>query len=140
MRYNDKFKNRVFSTCPIIPTFHSTFGEPIDRLEASAEQEASKNSDNKKEEGNKLLGRVETITFNTKHDIYLVKDDFGVNLMFDASLLDIIAVEQELIRICSFYINKQENINGIGPEQDLKNLYPTIDRFELLDEITDMEL
>lgn len=30
-KFNDRFKNFIFSSCPIIPRFHSTFGEPLDR-------------------------------------------------------------------------------------------------------------
>ena len=29
----------IYSTCPIIPKYHTTFGEPIDRQEISAERE-----------------------------------------------------------------------------------------------------
>lgn len=38
-KYNNVFTNPVWSTCPIIPKYHSTFGEPIDRQERSAEFE-----------------------------------------------------------------------------------------------------
>lgn len=30
-RYTNKLSNIIYSTCPIIPKFHTTFGEPIDR-------------------------------------------------------------------------------------------------------------
>ena len=30
-KFNDKFKNFIFSTNPLIPRYHSTFGEPLDR-------------------------------------------------------------------------------------------------------------
>lgn len=30
-KFNDKFKNTVYSSCPVMPRFHSTFGSPIDR-------------------------------------------------------------------------------------------------------------
>ena len=59
----------------------------------SAEIERSKNQDNKKEEGRKLMGRVDDIYFNEKQGIYLVKDDFGVHLMYDSSLLDMKSFE-----------------------------------------------
>ena len=31
IKFNEKFQNFIFSTCPIIPRFHTTFGEPLDR-------------------------------------------------------------------------------------------------------------
>mmetsp|Transcript_23046 Transcript_23046/g.22433 ORF Transcript_23046/g.22433 Transcript_23046/m.22433 type:complete len:85 (+) Transcript_23046:2030-2284(+) len=76
VKFNDKFKSFIFSTCPIIPRFHLAFGEPLERQEVSAELEKAKLSDNKKEEGKKLMGRVDTIYFCDKHDLYLVKDDY----------------------------------------------------------------
>ena len=30
-RYQGRLSNIIYSTCPIIPKFHTTFGEPIDR-------------------------------------------------------------------------------------------------------------
>jgi hypothetical protein len=29
-KYKGKFNNKVYSTCPIVPRFHATFGEPIE--------------------------------------------------------------------------------------------------------------
>lgn len=63
-------------------------------------------SDNKKEEGKKLLGRIDDISFNDKFGLYFVKDDFGLHIMFDSALFDMKCLEQEVLKICSFYINK----------------------------------
>ncbi len=30
-RYQNSLSNIIYSTCPIIPKYHTTFGEPIDR-------------------------------------------------------------------------------------------------------------
>lgn len=49
---------------------------------------SNKNSDNKKDEGKKLLGRMDQIYYNENLGIYLVKDDFGKHILFDSSLLD----------------------------------------------------
>ena len=37
VRFNNKFQNFIYSTNPLIPRFHSTFGEPLDRQEISVE-------------------------------------------------------------------------------------------------------
>ena len=63
-------------------------------------------TDNKKEEGKKLLGRVDEIIYNEKVDTYFVKDDFGVHILYDSALLDMKTLESEVLKICSFYINK----------------------------------
>jgi hypothetical protein len=106
IKFNEKFKNHVYSTCPILPRYHATFGEPIERQEMSSEIENSKVADNKKEEGKKLLGRIDEIFYNEKLEYYFVKDDFNEYIMFDCALLDMKSLETEVLKIGSFYINK----------------------------------
>lgn len=56
-----------------------------------------------------MLGRVDEISFNDKAGgFYLVKDDFGVNVMYDASFLDMVSLEKEILKTGSFYIQKLE--------------------------------
>ena len=52
------------------------------------EIEGSKIADVKKEEGKKLLGRVDEIYFNEKTGNYFVKDDFGEHIIYESTLLD----------------------------------------------------
>jgi hypothetical protein len=59
IRFNERIQNFIFSTNPILPRFHSTFGEPLSRQEISTEMISNKNSDNKKDEGKKLLSRMD---------------------------------------------------------------------------------
>jgi hypothetical protein len=47
----------MWSTCPVLPKFHSTFGEPIERQEVSTEFEV--NQDPKKDQAQRLLGRID---------------------------------------------------------------------------------
>jgi hypothetical protein len=55
--------------------------------------------------------------------------------MYDASLNDMQTLELELIKICSFYINKVEPLT----DTDLRNILPTLDRQRMLTEICDLE-
>ena len=98
---------------------------------------SNKNSDNKKDEGKKLLGRMDQIYFNETLSIYMVKDDFGKHILFDCALLDMQLMEQEVLRIVSYYINKQEPVLA---ECDLRNIFPACDRFELIDQAFECEL
>lgn len=50
-RYNDRLSNYMYSTCPIVPKFHATFGQPIERQEISTEIDLSRNADVKQGEG-----------------------------------------------------------------------------------------
>lgn len=29
-KYRGKFCNKIYSTCPVVPRFHATFGEPVE--------------------------------------------------------------------------------------------------------------
>jgi len=29
-KYKGKFCNKIYSTCPVLPRFHATFGEPVE--------------------------------------------------------------------------------------------------------------
>ncbi len=106
LAFNDSFKNLVFSTHPLLPRFHATFGEPLNRLEISQERQAQKTQDNKKEEGKRLLGRVDTIEWNEQTGFYFVKDDFGKYIMYDAAMLDMKKMDEEMLKMVSYYINK----------------------------------
>ena len=41
------------------------------------------------------------------------------------------SMEMEILQICSFYINKAEPVF----DNDLKNIYPSVDRLKILEEI-----
>lgn len=41
------------------------------------------------------------------------------------------SLEKEILKVCSFYINKLEPLVDKG---DLSNIYPGVDRFRILDE------
>ena len=51
--------------------------------------------------------------------------------MYDCTFADMRALEQELIKIMSFYINKMEPLM----ETDLRIVFPTVDRFNLVKEM-----
>ena len=57
-------------------------------------------------------------------------DDFGIHVLYDAAFVDMRSIEQEVLKICSFYINKAEPLL----DNDLRNMYPSVDRLKILDE------
>jgi hypothetical protein len=107
-RLNGMFQNGVYSTCPILPKFHLAYGEPIERQEVSQEFEVSKDSDPRKAQASKMLGRWDKIHEHEQSGLLIVTDDFGVNIMYDATFADMQALEGEMLRTLSFYINKVE--------------------------------
>mgnify|MGYP006950260432 CR=1 FL=1 len=64
-------------------------------------------------------------------DTILVQDDYGVNVMYDCAFGDMRALEQEMLRIISYFINKLEPMQ----ETDLRNVFPVVDRFNMVKEI-----
>jgi len=134
-RFNKKLQNFLHSTCPLVPKFHATFGQPIERQEISQEIDNAKNTDSKKQESKKLLGRIDKIYKHEKSGLNLVKDDFGVHILYDASLADMRVMEQEILKICSFYLNKAEPLL----DNDLRNTYPAVDRLQIMDDLITFE-
>lgn len=130
-RFNQQVNTIIFSTCPIVPKFHTTFGEPVDRQEISAEFEQNRNQDPKKGVARRLMGRVDKIDIHEGQDVYLVTDDYGTNVMFDTSFADMRAVEQEMLKIVSFYINKVEPLQ----DKDQRNILPSVDRLGTVKEV-----
>ena len=134
-RYQNQMSNIIYSTCPIIPKYHTTFGEPIDRQEISSEFEQTKDADPKKGQAQKLMGRVDKITLDETNDFYLVTDDYGFNVMYDCVFMDMRALEQEMLKIVSFYINRVEPMQ----DRDLRNILPSVDRLAVLKEVIHWE-
>ena len=120
----------------MVPKFHSTFGQPIERQEISKEiEQGQKNLDARRSEARKLLGRIDKIYTHEETQLNLVRDDFGVHVMYDAAFADMRSMEIELLKVCSFYINKAEPLL----DTDLRNCYPAVDRLRILDEVMAME-
>ena len=105
---NGTFNNKVFSTCPAAPKFHCTFGEPTMRQTEDEEMDAKKSQGGITKQSLKLMGRIDHIELNEELEEVYVKDDFGVYILYDCVLQDMKCMEEELIKICSYYINKQE--------------------------------
>jgi hypothetical protein len=38
-KYKGKFCNKIYSTCPVLPRFHATFGEPVEFQPLNVEME-----------------------------------------------------------------------------------------------------
>ena len=65
----------------------------------------------------------------------LVTDDYGFNVMYDATFTDMRALEQEMLKVCSYFINKVEPLQ----DKDMRNVLPTIDRLGVVKEICEYE-
>ena len=55
--------------------------------------------------------------------------------MYDSTFADMRVVEQELLKIVSFYINKIEPLQ----DRDLRNILPAVDRMGIIREVIECE-
>jgi hypothetical protein len=55
--------------------------------------------------------------------------------MYDTSFADLESLETEIIKIASYYINKVEPLI----DRDLINIYPTVDRLQIQDDLIALE-
>ena len=61
----------------------------------------------------------------------MVRDDYGINLMYDCAFADMQAIEQEMLRTVSYFINKLEPFQELGAS----HILPLIDRFNFMREM-----
>lgn len=83
----------------------------------------------------KLMGRVDRIEEHPDSGLFVVTDDYGVNIMYDATFGDMRVVEQELLKIISFYINKVEPIS----DKDMRQILPSVDRMGIVKNAVECE-
>lgn len=58
----------------------------------------------------KFLNRVDHVEINEKNYEVLIKDDFNIYIMYECSITDMHILEQEILRIGSFYISRLEEL------------------------------
>lgn len=82
------------------------------------------------------MGRVDFIEIDEKTKEIFVKDDFGIYIMYECALSDMKDLEEEILKIGSYYITKHESLMVSENEKP----YPTIDRITLLEDLLEQEL
>ena len=81
------------------------------------------------------MGRVDHIELDEATEEVYIKDDFGVYILYDCVLPDMQGLEEELIRICSYYIHKAEVLQDVHTERPL----PAKDRLQTLSDLLELE-
>ena len=111
IKMNGKFFERQLSTCPTAPRFHAAFGEP-----STSQPEFMDNDllDLEEEfiskDALRLLNRVDSVELNLDRQEVFIKDDFNVYIIYEATLFDMQAIEEELLRVGSFFISRTEDL------------------------------
>ena len=134
-KVNGTFNNKVFSTCPSVPKFHCTFGEPTMNQTEDMEMDARASQGGVSKQSLKLMGRVDHFEIDETMEEVYVKDDFGIYILYDCVLQDMKGVEDELVKICSYYINRAEVLQDVHTEKPA----PAKDRLECLSDLLEYE-
>jgi hypothetical protein len=102
---NGTLKPKALSTCPVIPKYHASFGEPMEKMKLNMEKEKELNGHkhSKVKDSVKMMNRIDKAVFTDKNEVYM-KDDFGIYIIYDCVFEDMKTLEDEILRIGSFYI------------------------------------
>ena len=66
------------------------------------------NSKHISDEGIRLLGRVDHVEIDIKKREVFIKDDFGIYILYDCAMEDMKNLEDELLKVGSYFIAKHE--------------------------------
>ena len=81
------------------------------------------------------LGSQDKIVIDEKKKEVLVQDEYGISILYEATLHDMLALEEELIKIGTFYLNEHEFINDSAQIEPLS----AIDRGEMTHDLLSLE-
>jgi hypothetical protein len=79
------------------------------------------------EQSIKLMGRIEFIELNEALKEVYIRDDFGIYIMYDCVFQDMKILEDQLIKIGSFFLHKAETLQDPSSEHG-RNPVPGRDR------------
>jgi len=87
------------------------------------------------DQAKRFIGRIcKRIMSEQRDDVDLI-DDFGIQVMFDVSLNDLVDLEKELLKIGSFFIKSHEQVI----DAELKEPAMAVDRSEICMDLLEME-
>jgi hypothetical protein len=125
IKYNKSFSPVTSSTCPCVPRYHVTFNRPRLYEEVSKELERgdlSTYSLVKRAEGQQDKWEVDEDSKEVT-----VYNEFGVKVIYKETLNDMLEIEEELIKVGTYYINQAEYLGDI----DTREPASAIDRGEV---------
>ena len=107
-KYNGLFNPHVLSTCPTLPKHHRTFGRPNIYESVSAEVDRKTKLLSTAEEMQCLMVKRDKILVIEEKQEVRVFNEFGQPIVYSESMSDMVALEEELIKIGSYFINQHE--------------------------------
>lgn len=126
-KHKKQFKPKISSTCPSLPRIHYAFDCAAEYTTLTQDHDRKSLEETPNEMAKRLQNRMDKREFNEDFTDVEIVDDIGITIMYDVVLNDIIDMEDELIKVGTFYIKKQEFVM----DSELKEPEPSIDRSEV---------
>lgn len=113
-KYNKRFNPALASTCPCVPRFHSTFGRPTLYEDVSQEMERRHGEDGRwRSQATSIPAYKDRLVFkrtgsgHTGCEIAVV-DEEGTKVVFEEALNDMLLLEEEMLKVGSYFLNRAE--------------------------------
>ena len=119
-----------------MPMFNSAHGEPLDERKFQTEFNDSKSTAkfHITKKSTQLLTRMDNFKLVEETKEIFVIDDYGMYVMFDCTLSDMMELDQELLKVGSYFVRKNDQ------DLDMRtHSFPLTDRFQLLEDLYECE-
>lgn len=134
-KHKKMFKPHITASSPCFPKLHMAYEGVTQHYPASEEEDDNQSGELPSEQSKRLRGRICKRDFNADFTDVKIIDEEDVSIMYDTALHDIVSLEEELIKIGTFYIRKQEYLIDI----EVRNPAFSIDRGAVCAQILEQE-
>ena len=107
-KYNGLWCPQATSTCPLVPKYHRTYGRPS--LYESMAQEIDRKTHplhNQQEMESLSVKRDRIIVDQELREIQIL-NEFGQQILYSEAINDLVELEEEMIKVGSYFINQHE--------------------------------
>jgi len=134
-KHKKMFKPKITATSPCLPKMHIAFEGSSKHYPVSEEEDTINSGEMPTEQAKRLRGRICKREFNKDYSDVKIIDEEGTSIIYDSSLHDIVSLEEELIKIGTFYIRKQEYLIDVEVREPMSS----IDRGAVSSELLEYE-
>lgn len=134
-KHKKMFKPRVTATSPCLPKLHMAFEGVSQHYPVSEEEDANSSGELPSEKAKRLRGRICKREFNADYTDVKIIDEEGTLIMYDSALHDMVSLEEEMIKVGTFYIQKQEYLIDV----EVKEPMASIDRGAVCTDLLEYE-
>ena len=139
-KFNKRFNPITSSTCPCLPRYHTTYGRPTLYEEVSTAVE--RREDSWRYEAQPIAAYKDKLVFQDDGAGILnctisVLDAHGIQVVYEESINDMVQLEEEMIKIGSYFLNKAELAEHTSASEAPSTM---LDRSEVAYHVFELEL